>query len=83
LDKENAKACLDRIVNALELLGECKPIIQRGSSDSEESKLLLTSLGTLIGDVFDQLIGPIVAQHPELMPPQLADEATVNRGEDQ
>jgi hypothetical protein len=78
VDKENAKACLDKIVEAVELLGECKPIIQRGSSGPEETKLLLTSLGTLIGDVFDQLIGPIVAEHPELMPPQLEDKAGDN-----
>jgi hypothetical protein len=71
LDKENAKACLTKIVAAVELLGECKPLIDQGSRDSEENKRLSRSLAVVLCDVYDQLLMPLVMEHPELTPPQL------------
>lgn len=74
MDKENARVSLDKIIKAAELLGECKAAIQQGSSGPEEAKRLLTSLGQLLGDLYDQLVVPLVVQHPELRPPQLRED---------
>jgi hypothetical protein len=71
LDKQSAKVCVQKIVRASELLGECKPLIEQGSNGPDEAKQLKTNLGLVLADVFDRLLVPILGEHADLTPPQL------------
>ena len=71
MKRESAKAVLDNVIRASELLGECRLLIEQGNSDREQVKELKTNLAIVLGDVFDKLLAPILREHPDLTPPRL------------
>lgn len=67
MDRESAKAMRDEFIVAMAVLDYSVAIAERGSS-KEEFHTLRRRVGKVMGEITIELLGPLIAEHPDLDP---------------
>jgi hypothetical protein len=71
MDKETASHALNVAVDCGAKLNDLVRFLQ-DHSEAEEYKVYRLGIGRVMGELLRQLINPIVEEHEDLRPPQLA-----------
>ena len=69
-DKTQAKTVLDRALNASGTLNDSIFAVIAGASQ-EEAERYKRAVGRVMGELYCQILQPILQEHPELTPPEM------------
>jgi hypothetical protein len=70
MTKESARRLSELMLHLSGQLNESVRMIQQKESD-EEFKRYRKAVAHIMGSIWDQVLGPLYAEHPELEPPEL------------
>ena len=65
-----AAAVHEQVLKASEALNQALRLVQEGGSEQEFSSFR-ASTGKVLGEILFEILNPLYALHPELMPPEL------------